>query len=147
MSVNKVILVGRLGADPESHTFPNGDSICNIRVATSENWKDKQTGESKERTEWHRCALRNKLGDIAQRYLIKGSQVYLEGSIRTKKWQNIDGQDRYSTEIMCEKMTMIGNIVSSNRNEKIIDENVPIPQVVPKIDDKHEGGYDDDIPF
>ena len=147
MSVNKVILVGRLGADPESHTFPNGDSICNIRVATSENWKDKQTGERKERTEWHRCVLRNKLGDIAQKYLIKGSQIYLEGSIRTRKWKNMDGQDRYSTEIMCDQMTMIGSSVNNNRNQEVTNADEVTTPVVPKMDDKHEESYDDDIPF
>jgi single-strand DNA-binding protein len=107
MSVNKVILVGRLGAEPESRAFPNGGSICNLRVATSESWKDKTTGERQERTEWHRCVLRNKLGEIAQQYLHKGSQVYLEGRLQTRKWQNQQGQDQYTTEIVCHEMTML----------------------------------------
>jgi len=108
MSVNKVILVGRLGAEPESRAFPDGGSICNLRLATSENWKDRQTGERKERTEWHRITLRNKLGEIAQQYLHKGSQLYIEGRIQTRKWQDQNGQDRYSTEIVASEMTMLG---------------------------------------
>ncbi|RKZ84360.1 MAG: single-stranded DNA-binding protein [Gammaproteobacteria bacterium] len=107
MSVNKVILVGRLGAEPESRAFPDGGSICNLRLATSESWKDRQTGERKERTEWHRVVLRNRLGEIAQQYLHKGSQVYIEGRIQTRKWQDQNGQDRYSTEIVGNEMTML----------------------------------------
>ena len=107
MSVNKVILVGRLGAEPESRSFPNGCSLCNLRLATSESWKDKQSGERKERTEWHRVTLNNRLGEIAQQYLRKGSQVYIEGRIQTRKWQDQSGQDRYSTEIMASEMRML----------------------------------------
>jgi single-strand DNA-binding protein len=107
MSVNKVILVGRLGAEPESRAFPNGGSICNLRLATSESWKDKQTGERKERTEWHRVTLNNRLGEVAQQYLHKGSQIYIEGRIQTRKWQDQSGQDRYSTEIVGDSMTML----------------------------------------
>ncbi len=107
MSVNKVILVGRLGAEPESRSFPDGGSICNLRLATSESWKDKQSGERKERTEWHRVVLRNRLGEIAQQYLHKGSQLYIEGRIQTRKWQDQNGQDRYSTEIVASEMTML----------------------------------------
>ena len=107
MSVNKVILVGRLGAEPESRAFPDGGSICNLRLATSESWKDKQTGERKERTEWHRIVLRNRLGEIAQQYLHKGSQVYIEGRIQTRKWQDQNGQDRYQTEVVGNEMTML----------------------------------------
>jgi single-strand DNA-binding protein len=108
MSVNKVILVGRLGAEPESRAFPSGGSICNLRLATTESWKDRQTGERQERTEWHRVVLRNRLGEIAQQYLHKGSQVYIEGRITTRKWQDQSGQDRYSTEIIGTEMTMLG---------------------------------------
>ena len=107
MSVNKVILVGRLGAEPESRAFPSGGSICNLRLATTESWKDKQTGERKERTEWHRVTLNNRLGEIAQQYLHKGSQIYIEGRIQTRKWQDQSGQDRYSTEIVGDSMTML----------------------------------------
>lgn len=113
MSVNKVILVGRLGAEPESRAFPDGGSICNLRLATSESWKDRQTGERKERTEWHRVVLRNRLGEIAQQYLHKGSQVYIEGRIQTRKWQDQNGQDRYSTEIIGNEMTMLDSRGSS----------------------------------
>lgn len=107
MSVNKVILVGRLGVDPESRAFPQGGSICNLRIATSETWRDKETGERKERTEWHRVILRNKLGEIAQKYLKKGSQVYVEGRIQTRKWQDQSGKDQYTTEIVGSEMTML----------------------------------------
>ena len=98
-SVNKVILVGNLGADPESRYMPNGDAVVNIRLATTESWKDKASGEKRELTEWHRVVFYRKLAEIAGQYLKKGSQVYIEGRIRTRKWQGQDGQDRYTTEI------------------------------------------------
>ena len=107
MSVNKVILVGRLGADPESRSFPQGGSICTLRIATSESWKDRQTNERQERTEWHRVIMRNKLGEIAQEYLKKGSQVYIEGKLQTRKWQNQQGQNQFTTEIVGSEMTML----------------------------------------
>jgi len=119
MSVNKVILVGRLGAEPESRAFPDGGSICNLSVATSESWKDKQTGERKERTEWHRVVLRNRLGEVAQQYLHKGSQVYIEGRIQTRKWQDKDGQDRYSTDIIGDNMTMLDSKSQSNNDPEM----------------------------
>ena len=100
-SVNKVIIVGNLGADPEVKSFQNGGKICNLRVATSENWKDKQTGEAKERTEWHSITLSSDgLVGVAERFLRKGSKVYVEGQLRTRKWQDQSGNDRYSTEIV-----------------------------------------------
>lgn len=100
-SVNKVILVGNLGRDPEIRTFQNGGRICNLRIATSENWKDKQSGERKERTEWHQVGILNEqLANIAERYLRKGSKVYIEGQLETRKWQDQSGADRYSTEIV-----------------------------------------------
>ncbi len=99
-SVNKVILVGNLGADPEVKSFQNGGRICNLRIATSENWKDKNTGERKERTEWHTVVLNSDgLVGVAERFLRKGSKVYIEGSLRTRKWQDQSGNDRYTTEI------------------------------------------------
>jgi single-strand DNA-binding protein len=99
-SVNKVILVGNLGRDPEVRSFPNGGKVVNLRVATSENWRDKQSGERKERTEWHSVAIYNdNLARIAEQYLRKGSKVYLEGQLETRKWQDQSGQDRYSTEV------------------------------------------------
>ncbi|MDY3307411.1 single-stranded DNA-binding protein [Psychrobacter sanguinis] len=106
--INKVIIVGNLGADPETRQFPNGGSVTNISVATSEQWTDKQTGEKREATEWHRISLFNRLGEIAAQYLRKGSQVYIEGSLRTRKWQDQNGQDRYTTEIRADQMQMLG---------------------------------------
>lgn len=105
--VNKVIIIGNLGADPESRQFSNGGSVTNISVATSEQWTDKQTGEKREATEWHRIALFNRLGEIAAQYLRKGSKVYIEGSLRTRKWQDQNGQDRYTTEIRADQMQML----------------------------------------
>ena len=107
-SVNKVILVGNLGADPESRYMPNGDAVVNIRLATTESWKDKASGEKRELTEWHRVVFYRKLAEIAGQYLKKGSQVYIEGRIRTRKWQDKDGQDRYTTEIEANEMQMLG---------------------------------------
>ncbi len=100
-SVNKVILVGNLGRDPEVRTFQNGGKVCNLRIATSENWKDRQSGERKERTEWHSVAIFNEnLARIAEQYLKKGSKVYVEGKLETRKWQDQSGQDRYTTEVV-----------------------------------------------
>jgi len=111
-SVNKVILIGNLGRDPESRSFNNGGKVCNLRIATSENWKDKQTGERKERTEWHSVAIFSEgLANVAERYLRKGSKVYIEGQLRTRKWQDQSGNDRYSTEVVIDgfngSMTML----------------------------------------
>lgn len=107
-SVNKVILIGNLGADPETRYTPGGDPITNIRLATTDTWKDKTSGERKEATEWHRVVLFRRLAEIAGQYLKKGSQVYIEGRLRTRKWQDKDGQERYTTEIEAEEMKMLG---------------------------------------
>ncbi|GJG95870.1 single-stranded DNA-binding protein [Cupriavidus pauculus] len=107
-SVNKVILVGNLGADPETRYMPSGDAVTNIRLATTDRYKDKQSGEFKEATEWHRIAFFGKLAEIAGQYLRKGSSVYIEGRIRTRKWQDQAGQDKYSTEIVADQMQMLG---------------------------------------
>lgn len=107
-SVNKVILVGNLGRDPETRYMPNGDQVTNVTIATSENWKDKSSGEQKEATEWHRVVFFRRLAEIAGQYLKKGSQVYVEGRLRTRKWQGQDGQDRYTTEIHADEMKMLG---------------------------------------
>ncbi|MCC5795766.1 MAG: single-stranded DNA-binding protein [Methylophaga sp.] len=160
MSVNKVILVGRLGAEPESRAFPNGGSICNLRIATSETWRDKQTGERQERTEWHRVVLRNKLGEIAQQYLHKGSQVYIEGRIQTRKWQNQQGQDQYTTEIVGNEMTMLdsrgagtggGSQDNFDQRPSSPRNSSPQPASASAGPDYGSGGsddyYDDDIPF
>jgi single-strand DNA-binding protein len=106
--INKVIIVGNLGADPETRAMPSGSTVANLRIATTENWKDKQTGENQERTEWHRVVLFGRLGEIAAEYLRKGSQVYIEGSLRTRKWQDKQGNERYSTEIVGNEMQMLG---------------------------------------
>ncbi|MGK0498690.1 MAG: single-strand DNA-binding protein [Oceanicoccus sp.] len=105
--INKVILVGNLGNDPEQKSMPNGNAVTNITVATSESWKDKQTGQQQERTEWHRIVFFNRLAEIAGQYLSKGSKVYIEGSLRTRKWQDQSGNDRYSTEIVASEMQML----------------------------------------
>ncbi len=112
-SVNKVILVGNLGRDPEVRTFQNGGKVCNLRIATSENWRDKNTGERRERTEWHQVAIFNEgLVRVAEQYLRKGSSVYIEGQLETRKWQDQSGQDRYTTEVVLRgynsNLTMLG---------------------------------------
>ena len=143
-SVNKVILVGNLGADPEVRTFPNGGKVCNLRVATSETWKDKTTGDKKERTEWHMVAIFSEpLARVAEQYLRKGSKVYLEGQIETRKWQDQSGADRYSTEVVLRPynstLVMLDGASGgqSNAGEDYRD-NKPAPQ---------HGELDDDLPF
>jgi single-strand DNA-binding protein len=106
--VNKVILIGNLGADPETRAMPSGSTVANLRIATSESWRDKTSGEQQERTEWHRVALFGRLAEIASEYLRKGSQVYIEGSLRTRKWQDKQGNERYSTEIVGNDLQMLG---------------------------------------
>lgn len=143
--INKVILVGNLGVDPETRYMPSGGAVTNIRVATSEAWKDKQSGEQQERTEWHRVVMFGRLAEIAAEYLRKGSQVYLEGSLRTNKWQDKDGQDRYTTEIVANEMQMLGG--------RSADRSAPAraPQAATASNGPHSGGpseeFDDDIPF
>ena len=107
-SVNKVIIVGNLGRDPEICTFPSGDQVANVTVATTDKWKDKQSGEMREATEWHRVVFNGRLAEIAGQYLRKGSQVYVEGSLRTRKWTDKDGAEKYSTEIRADQMQMLG---------------------------------------
>ncbi|MGA2549897.1 MAG: single-stranded DNA-binding protein [Burkholderiaceae bacterium] len=107
-SVNKVILVGNLGRDPETRYMPNGEAVTNITIATSDSWTDKTSGEKKEATEWHRVTFYRRLAEIAGEYLKKGSQVYVEGKLRTRKWQDKDGQDRYTTEVIADTMQMLG---------------------------------------
>ena len=107
--VNKVLLVGNLGQDPESRTTPGGTTVTNIRVATTDSWTDKQSGEKKEQTEWHTVVMWNRLGEIAAEYLRKGSQVYIEGRLQTRKWQDKEGKDRYNTEVVASDMQMLGS--------------------------------------
>ncbi len=108
-SVNKVIIVGNLGRDPEVRTFPSGDRVANVTIATTDKWKDKQTGEMREATEWHRVVFNGRLAEIVEQYLRKGAQVYVEGSLRTRKWTDQSGQDKYSTEIRADEMKMLGS--------------------------------------
>lgn len=156
--VNKVIIVGNLGGDPETRQFSNGGSVTNISVATSERWTDKNTGEPREQTEWHRVALFNRLGEVAAQYLRKGSQVYIEGSLRTRKWQDENGQDRYSTEIRAENMQMLGGRGDSggyqgNQNHQGGYQNQNnqggqhMPQGAPAPQPNAATVDDDDLPF
>lgn len=112
--VNKVILVGSLGADPDYKTFPNGGAIANFSIATSEKWQDKNTGDWKENTEWHRIVCHNRLGEIAKQYLKKGAKVYIEGSLRTRQWTDQNGQQRYTTEVRAEQMQMLDSAPQAN---------------------------------
>ncbi|MDF1780917.1 MAG: single-stranded DNA-binding protein [Alcanivoracaceae bacterium] len=155
--VNKVILIGNLGAEPETRFMPSGGAVTNIRLATSESWKDKQSGQMQERTEWHRVVFFNKLAEIAGEYLKKGSKVYVEGSLRTRKWQGQDGQDRYSTEIVADQMQMLdGRGDSGGGNSSGYDSGSDQGYSAP-AQSKQGGGYsapaapaedfDDDIPF
>lgn len=145
-SVNKVILIGNLGADPEVRYMPSGDAITNIRLATTDTWKDKN-GEKQERTEWHRVAFFSKLAEIAGEYLKKGSQVYIEGRIQTRKWQDKDGQDRYTTEIVADKMQMLGS--RGGGSEAMRDTGAAAS--APAASKPEKGGefddFADDIPF
>jgi single-strand DNA-binding protein len=117
-SINKVIIVGNLGRDPETRYMPSGDAMTNIAVATTDKWKDKTSGEQKEATEWHRVAFFGKLAEIAGQYLNKGSQVYVEGRLRTRKWTDKDGAEKYVTEIIAETMQMLGGLPKSVENEQ-----------------------------
>lgn len=151
-SVNKVILVGNLGADPETRYLPNGDAVVNIRVATTESWKDKTTGEKKELTEWHRVVFYRKLAEIAGQYLKKGSQVYIEGRIRTRKWQGQDGQDRYTTEIEANEMQMLGRREgmgggSDASRDSGASRPAPAKPQPANADSNSFSDIDDDIPF
>jgi single-strand DNA-binding protein len=136
MSVNKVILIGNLGKDPETRFMPNGDAVCNFSIATTDSWKDKE-GNKQERTEWHNIVIYRKLAEIAGQYLKKGSQVYLEGRLQTRKWQTKEGQDRYTTEIIADQMQMLGG-----RNDK--EQQEPKPAQAPSAD---FDDFESDIPF
>ena len=144
--INKVILVGNLGADPETKYGPSGDAITNLRIATSESWTDKNTGQKQERTEWHRVVVFKKLAEIAAEYLRKGSQVYIEGSLRTRKWQDKEGRDQYTTEIVANDMTMLGGKGGGDAPAPERRQERKPPETAPAA-----GGFDDnlddDIPF
>lgn len=159
--VNKVILVGNLGQDPETRYLPSGGAVTNVTLATSEAWKDKQTGQQQERTEWHRVVFFNRLGEIAGEYLRKGSKVYVEGSLRTRKWQGQDGQDRYTTEIVASEMQMLdsrgagdsfggGQYQQSAPQQNTAPQQGMAPQQPAAQPQPAPGGFDDfddDIPF
>ena len=145
--INKVILVGHLGRDPEVRYSANGNAIANITVATSDSWKDKQTGERQERTEWHRVVMFNRLGEIAGEYLKKGAQVYIEGRLQTRKWQDNSGADRYTTEVVANEMQMLGSRSSAGSSAPgdygdVNQESSETPSGAASSDD-----FDDDIPF
>jgi single-strand DNA-binding protein len=151
--VNKVILIGNLGADPEVRYMPNGGAVTTIRLATSETWKDQQSGQQQERPEWHRVVFYRKLAEIAGEYLKKGGKVYVEGSLRTRQWKGQDGQDRYTTEIIADEMQMLDRVggggASPSRNDQ--DRYAPPSSEAPRQADPGPGGlddgFDDDIPF
>ena len=148
--INKVILVGNLGNDPEVRYAPSGSAIANITLATSDSWKDKQTGEQQDRTEWHRVVFFNRLAEIVGEYLRKGSKVYVEGSLRTRKWQDKSGQDRYTTEIVAGEMQMLdsrGGSAGANQGfQKPSAAQQAAPAVQPQPAAMTEE-FDDDIPF
>jgi len=150
-SVNKVIIMGNLGKDPEIRNFPNGGRVCNFSVATSESWRDKNSGEKQERTQWHNISILSEpLVNIAERFLKKGSKVYLEGQLETRKWQDNSGSDRYSTEIVLRpykgEITLIDNKTDSHMTNEPINNNqineIQETKVSPNVDD-----FDDEIPF
>ena len=152
-SVNKVILVGNLGRDPETKYMPDGAAITNVSIATSFQWTDKASGEKKEETEWHRVVFRGRLAEIAGEYLKKGSQVYVEGRLRTRKWQDKEGQDRYTTEIVADSMQMLGSRAGSGEPRGEAREPMAQKAAEPKaaaVAKKPGGKFDDmedDIPF
>ncbi len=137
--INKVIVVGNLGADPEVRYMPSGGAVTNVSVATSETWKDKTSGEPQERTEWHRIVFFNRLAEIAGEYLKKGSKVFVEGSLRTRKWQDNSGQDRYTTEIVAKEMQMLD---SKGGNTEFTSSK---PEQTSTTTNQND--FDDDIPF
>jgi single-strand DNA-binding protein len=144
--VNKVILIGNLGQDPEIRHLPSGDSVANVSIATSETWKDKNTGEKQERTEWHRVAFFGKLADVVGKYLTKGSKVYVEGKLRTRKWQHSDGTDRYSTEVVVDMtgtMQMLDGKGGTQAQQRAPASQPRAQQSAPPASDD----FDDDIPF
>src|SRR5688572_8609750 len=148
-SVNKVIVVGNLGRDPETRYMPDGGAITNVSVATSFQWTDKTSGEKKEETEWHRVVFRGKLAEVAGEYLKKGSQVYVEGRLRTRKWQDKEGQDKYTTEIIADRMQMLGSRAGAGEpREAPAESRAAEPRPAPAK--KPAGKFDDledDIPF
>ena len=156
-SVNKIILVGNLGRDPEMRSFPSGDQVANVTIATTDKWKDKQTGDMKEATEWHRVVFNGRLAEIAGQYLKKGSQVYIEGSLRTRKWTDKDGQEKSTTEVRADQMQMLGSRqgmggpgASDEGGGYEAPRRAPAPAAQAPKTSKAASGFDDmddDIPF
>ena len=140
--INKVIVVGNLGADPDSRTMPSGNAVTNISVATSESWNDKETGEKQEKTEWHRVVFFGRLAEIASDYLKKGSQVYVEGKLQTRKWEDKEGNERWTTEIVANQMQMLGERMSQGTSNQgnVTKQNTSSNEFV-------DEEFDDDIPF
>ena len=153
MSVNKVILVGHLGKDPETRYMTNGEAMTTVSLATSENWKDK-SGEKQEKTEWHNLVFFRRLAEVAGQYLKKGSQIYVEGKLQTRKWQTKEGQDRYSTEIIVDQMQMLGSKSAGSSNFEVVDKptssassGAPAAANVTPVKSGGFDNFDDDIPF
>jgi len=148
--VNKVILIGNLGQDPEVRYMPNGNAVANITLATSESWKDKNTGETQEKTEWHRVVFFRRLAEVVGEYLKKGSKVYVEGRLQTRKWQDNNGQDRYTTEIVADQMQMLdsrGGSAAFDGNKPAQQQSAPSAAPVASPAPAPDQGFDDDIPF
>ncbi|MFV1997724.1 MAG: single-stranded DNA-binding protein [Acidiferrobacterales bacterium] len=147
--VNKVILIGNLGKDPEVRYAPSGQAIANINIATSESWKDKTTGEKQEKTEWHRVVFFSRLAEIVGEYLKKGSQVYIEGRLQTRKWQDKEGNDRYTTEIVANEMQMLGSRQGGGAPAEDFnqDKSYSKPKAETASTPAGGGDFDDDIPF
>jgi len=149
--VNKVILIGNLGADPETRYMPSGAAVTNLRLATTDQWRDRQSGEQQERTEWHRVVLFGRLAEVAAEYLRKGSQVYIEGRLQTRKWQGQDGADRYTTEVVANDMQMLGGRGGGGGYQTAAAE--PADELAPSSPQASSSGgaasedFDDDIPF
>jgi|TARA_B110000263_G_scaffold246783_1_gene258433 single-strand DNA-binding protein len=144
--VNKVILVGTLGADPDTRYTPSNAAVTNLSIATNESWKDKQSGEQKEKTEWHRVVMFNRLAEIATEYLRKGSQVYIEGKIQTRKWEDKEGKDRWTTEIVANEMQMLGSR-SSGGNSAPSSPEGSSSNTTSTPEKQGSDDFDDDIPF
>jgi single-strand DNA-binding protein len=145
--INKVILVGNLGQDPETRYMPSGKAVTNLRLATSDSWKDKQSGEQREQTEWHSVVMFDRLAEIAAEYLRKGSQIYVEGRLRTRKWQDKEGKDRYTTEIVANEMQMLGSRGGERAGAEPRGEPRSAPAQERAAQPAAAGEFDDDIPF
>jgi len=143
--INKVILIGHLGNDPETRYMPSGSAVTNLRIATSESWKDKTSGDQQERTEWHNIAMFGRLAEIAAEYLRKGSQIYIEGRLRTRKWQDRDGNDRWTTEIVANEMQMLGGRPDSSAPARVAE--ASSSSSASSAPSAPPSDFDDDIPF